>query len=327
MPSRRDKNGSKMKAVVLEDREIRIKDIPKPVPSSDEALIKVRKAGICNTDLELAKGYMEFEGILGHEFVGKVEDCSDHAWIGKRVVGEINLSCGHCELCRTGMTKHCVNRDVLGILNKEGAFAEYLTLTLKNCHYVPDTMSDDEAVFVEPIAAALEIFDRVNIDKEERVLILGDGKLGLLVAQVMRQHSEHVSCVGKHSRNLDILKPMGIDTFHSGQDLDGQFSVVVEATGNASGFQEALRLVLPQGTIILKSTFHGSSQIDVSKIVVDEIQLLGSRCGPFPKAIHLLERKMINVDDLIDGDFPLERSAEAFALAQEPGTIKILLTP
>lgn len=323
----RDKNGSMMKAVIIESGTIRVKDVPKPETSADEALIKVRKAGICNTDLELAKGYMHFGGIVGHEFVGEVEYAADKEWMGKRVVGEINIYCGRCDLCRAGMTKHCSQRAVLGILSKDGAFAEYLTLPLKNCHQVPDSVSDYEAVFIEPLAAALEIFERVKLEKEERALVLGDGKLGLLVAQIMRQHTPNVICVGKHSRNLGILKKMGIKTHLSGIDLGRQFSVVVEATGNQKGLEEALRLVRPQGVIVLKSTFCGKAQIDISKIVVDEIQLIGSRCGPFPKAIRQIEQKRINVDDLIDGDFPLERSHEAFALAQEPGTLKILLTP
>jgi len=327
MADRRVKNGIRMKALVIEDGTIRIKDVPQPEPSADEALIKVCKAGICSTDLELAKGYMHFEGILGHEFVGEVESAADQGWIGKRVVGEINMYCGQCDLCREGMTKHCSHRTVLGILSKNGVFAEYLTLPLKNCLTVPDTMSDYEAVFAEPVAAALEIFERVKFSKEEKALILGDGKLGLLVAQIMRQHTENVTCVGKHARNLDILKSLGIQTHQSGIDLNREFSVVVEATGNKKGLEEALRLVRPQGVIVLKSTFHGKSQVDVSHIVVDEIQLIGSRCGPFPKALHQLERKMINVDELIDGDFPLERGVEAFALAQEPGTLKVVLSP
>jgi alcohol dehydrogenase len=183
------------------------------------------------------------------------------------------------------------------------------------------------AVFTEPLAAALAIFERLEIGREENVLILGDGKLGLLIAQVMRQHTANVTCVGKHPRHLEVLKQLGIQTYQSGVDLGRQFSVVVEATGNETGLEEALRLVLPQGIIVLKSTYQGKSQINMSQVVVDEIQLVGSRCGPFPKAIHQLERKMIHVEDLIDGDFPLERSEEAFALAQEPGTLKVLLTP
>ncbi|MFC2165174.1 alcohol dehydrogenase catalytic domain-containing protein [Acidobacteriota bacterium] len=327
MMDRRVKNGNKMKAVIIDAGTIRVKDIPKPKPSANEALIKVCKAGICNTDLEIAKGYMQFEGTLGHEFVGEVEYAADQSWIGKKVVGEINIYCGLCDYCRLGMTKHCSQRDVLGILSKEGAFAEYLTLPLQNCHPVPASLSDSEAVFAEPVAAALEIFERVNIGKEAKTLILGDGKLGLLVAHIMRQHTVNVTCVGKHSRNLDTLKRVGIETHLSGIDLDRQFSVIVEATGNEKGLEEALRLVCPRGIIVLKSTYRGKAQIDVSQIVVDEVQLLGSRCGPFPKAIRQIEQRMINVIDLIDGDFPLERSDEAFALAREPGTLKILLTP
>jgi threonine dehydrogenase-like Zn-dependent dehydrogenase len=316
-----------MKAVVLEGNEIRVKDIPRPKPSTDEVLIKVRKAGICNTDLELAKGYMHFEGILGHEFVGTVESAPDQSWVGKRVVGEINLYCGQCDLCRAGLAKHCSRRSVLGILNKDGAFAEYITLPPKLCHSIPDEISDFEAVFVEPLAAALEIFERVTISKQDRALILGDGKLGLLMAQIMRQHTPQVTCIGKHQRNLEYLTPYGIDIYQTGIDLDRQFTVVVEATGNENGLREALSLVLPRGSIILKSTFRGKSQIDVSKIVVDEIQIIGSRCGPFPEAILVLGRKMINVEDLIDGDFSLERCDEAFARAREPGTLKIVLSP
>jgi len=316
-----------MQAVIVKDGKIRVEDVPKPTPLADEVLIKVHKAGICNTDLELTQDYMHFEGILGHEFVGRVEFAADQVWIGRRVVGEINIYCSQCDLCREGITKHCSRRNVLGILNKDGAFAEYLTLPVKNCYSVPDSLSDYEAVFTEPVAAALEFFDRIKIGNEEKALILGDGKLGLLVAQIMRQHTENVTCVGKHSRNLDILKQRGIATHQNGMGLDRQFSVVVEATGNKNGLEEALRLVLPQGTVILKSTFHGKSQIDVSQVVVDEIHLIGSRCGPFPEALNQLEQKKINVDDLIDGDYPLERSDEAFALAREPGTLKILLTP
>jgi len=315
-----------MKAVVLEGKDVRVKDIAKPKPAADEALIKVQKAGICNTDLELAKGYMDFQGILGHEFVGTIEYALDPSWVGKRVVGEINISCGQCALCRAGLTKHCAHRDVLGIVNKNGAFAEYLTIPLKNCHAIPDVLSDRMAVFTEPLAAALEILESVKIDPEEKVLILGDGKLGLLTAQVMRQHAENVTCVGKHPHHLDMLEQSGIVTHESGTELERQFSVVVEATGNENGFLEALRLVLPQGVIVLKSTFHGESRIDVSKIVVDEIHLIGSRCGPFAKAIRQLERNRINVEELIDGDFPLEQWGEAFALAQKPGTLKVLLS-
>jgi len=315
-----------MKAIVLEGKNIQVKDVAKPKPAADEALIRVHKAGICNTDLELAKGYMGFQGIPGHEFVGTVEHALDPSWVGKRVVGEINISCGQCVMCRAGLTKHCAHRDVLGIVNKNGAFAEYLTLPLKNCHVIPDILSDRMAVFTEPLAAALEILERVKIDPEEKVLILGDGKLGLLIAQVMRQHAENVTCVGKHPHHLDMLEQSGIVTHESGAKLERQFSVVVEATGNENGFLEALRLVLPQGVIVLKSTFHGESRIDVSKIVVDEVHLIGSRCGPFAKAIRQLERKKINVEELIDGDFPLERWGEAFALAQKPGTLKVLLS-
>jgi threonine dehydrogenase-like Zn-dependent dehydrogenase len=316
-----------MKAVVLEKGKIRLKDIRNPFPLENEVLVKVLKAGICNTDLELVKGYMEFEGVLGHEFVGQVVQTPKKSWLDRRVVGEINLSCGECDLCRRGLTRHCLRREVLGIQNKNGAFAEFLTLPLKNLHLLPSNISDAEGVFIEPLAAALEILEQIPLGRKDSVLVLGDGKLGLLAAQVMKLQTEKVHCRGRHERKLEILKKRNIQTSLSGEKLEQKFDVVVEATGKEKGIEEALLWVNPRGRVILKSTFKQKVNVDISKIVVDEIQLIGSRCGPFHKAIDVLKKKSVDVEALVDADFPLDRVEEAFVMAQKPEVIKVLLTP
>jgi threonine dehydrogenase-like Zn-dependent dehydrogenase len=323
----RDDNGNEMKALVLDNGEICLMQVPDPAPSSGEALIKILKAGICNTDLEMVNGYVPFSGILGHEFVGHVEEASEKTWIGQRVVGEINIFCGICDSCRGGVTKHCSSRQVLGIAGKNGVFAEYLTLPTRNLHILPENVSTNEGAFAEPLAAALQILEQVKITKEKRVLVLGDGKLGLLVAQVLALESDAIFCVGKHERNLAILAKRGIQTFMKGEVLEPGFPLVVDATGNERGLETALQMVSPGGKVVLKSTFQGTPCFNISKVVVDEIHLIGSRCGPFPKAIDLLQNKRINVVDMIDGDYPLEHGLEAFKLAGKPGTLKILLTP
>jgi len=316
-----------MKALCLERGQIKIRTLPQPSPLRNEALIKVLKAGICNTDLELIKGYLGFEGILGHEFVGQVVEAANSKLAGKRVVGEINLGCGKCVYCRGGMKEHCASRQVLGILNKNGALAEYLTLPMDNLHILPSSISDVEAVFIEPLAASLEILEQIRIKRQDSVLVLGDGKMGLLIAQVLRSRTAEVSCVGKHKRKLEILKEKAVKTHLFGTRIGDKFDIVVEATGNEKGLEEALSLVKPRGTIILKSTFRGEEKVDVSKVVVDEIHLVGSRCGPFSRAIEVLSRKQIEVEKMVDGDFPLDRAKEAFAFAQKPETIKVLITP
>lgn len=316
-----------MKALVLENKKLLIKDIPSPLPSEKEALVKVLKAGICNTDLELVKGYMAFEGVPGHEFVGCVVQALNKSWVGKRVVGEINIPCGQCEFCRKGEAKHCPSRDILGITNKNGAFAEFLTLPLANLHRLPDEVSDTRAVFVEPLAAALEILEQIRVRKDESVLVLGDGKLGLLVAQVMRLKTKKVSCLGKHRRKLNILMKKGIETSISVNRFHHKYDIVIEATGKEEGLRVSLSRVKPRGRVILKSTVAGESSADFSKIVVDEIQLIGSRCGPFLKAINLLRNELVDVEEMVDGEFPLGRALEAFSLAQKPGTMKVLIRP
>lgn len=323
----RNDNEDNMKAVLFDNGEISLRQVRNPVPAPGEALIKVLKAGICNTDLEIEKGYMTFSGILGHEFVGRVEEAPDKEWIGKRVVGEINLFCGTCELCLKGETKHCASRQVLGIAGKNGAFAEYLTLPIRNLHVLPENVSLDEGVFTEPLAAALEVLEQVKIARDDRILVLGDGKLGLLLAQVLALQSDSVVCVGKHERNLAILKNCGIQTYLKGEILEPSFFLIVEATGNEDGLHTAIQMVSPKGTIVLKSTYRGGTFIDISNVVVNEVHMIGSRCGPFPKAIELLKEKRIHVADILDGDFPLEHALKAFKLAAKPGTLKVLLTP
>jgi threonine dehydrogenase-like Zn-dependent dehydrogenase len=316
-----------MKAVRLKDRNICIEDVPIPVPAEGEALIKVVKAGICRTDLELLKGYMGFEGILGHEFVGLVVEAEEKKWMGKRVVGEINLPCGHCEICSTLDSKHCPSRQVLGIDRKNGVFAEYVSLPVENLHAVPSDLSDVEAVFIEPLAASLAIYDHIQADRTEEVLVLGDGKLGLLVAQVLRVRSEHVFCAGHHPRKLALLQKMGIRTSKDAQEWDRRFGVVIEATGTSDGIGQALCFVKPKGKIIAKSTFHGMAKMDFSALVVNEIQLIGSRCGSFRDALEFLIMESMELEGMVDGDFSLTDAERAFDKAKDPEAIKILLSP
>lgn len=324
---RKQNNETEMKAVTLTNSELKVEDIQSPPLAEGEALIKVLKTGICSTDLELIKGYMDFEGVLGHEFVGRIVEASEKGWVGKRVVGEINISCRTCKVCQRDDPKHCPSRQVLGIHKKDGVFAEYVTLPLVNLHVLPSEISDMEAVFVEPLAAALETLKQIHISRENEVLVLGDGKLGLLIAQVMQTQTPHVFCVGHHPRKLTLLQKKGIQTFLEGQKWDQMFDVIVEATGNPKGLSEALCWIKPRGRIVVKSTFHGESKLNLSRMVVDEIRLIGSRCGPFGKALEFLKKRLIDVIELVDADFPLEEAQEAFEQAKKPETMKILLTP
>jgi threonine dehydrogenase-like Zn-dependent dehydrogenase len=316
-----------MKAVVLKGIRIQVEELPPPKPAKGEALIKVIKAGICNTDLELVKGYMEFEGILGHEYVGQVVECTEKEWLGKRVVGEINIPCGQCGICLGGDPKHCASRKVLGIHQKDGAFAEYLTLPVENLHILPTNVSDAEAVFVEPLAAAVAIFDQISPSQNHDVLVLGDGKLGLLAAQVMQTRSPNVFCVGHHSRKLALLENRGIKTSHDIGHWDHKFDFIVEATGNPKGIEEALCFIKPHGKIVAKSTYYGLAKVDISSLVVNEVQLAGSRCGSFPQALEFLKRERMELEGMVDADFPLSDAHSAFEKAGNPEVIKVLMTP
>ncbi len=301
---------------------------PDPQPASGEAVIRVLLAGICNTDLEIMRGYASFAGVLGHEFVGLVQDAPDPTWIGQRVVGEINCPCGQCPTCRRGDGIHCPTRTTLGIHGRDGVFADLCSLPPENLHRVPTELSDEQAVFVEPLAAALEITERIHIRPTERVIVIGDGKLGLLVAQVLRLSGCDLVVIGRHDEKLAILRKLEIQTL-SETDVRADLvaEVVVDCTGHPDGLMLARRLVRPRGRLVLKSTFYGDNRINLSSLVVDEVSLLGSRCGPFAPALRLLAQKLIEVEPLIDSIYSLDDGLAAMARAATKGVLKVLIRP
>ena len=318
-----------MRALWLENQVFSFRDdLPVPQPGTGEALVKVRLAGICATDLEMGRGYYPFTGVPGHEFVGEVSSAPESPdWMGARVVGEINVTCGECRACRAGRPHHCERRTVLGILNHDGAFSEYLALPVKNLHRVPEGLPDEKAVFTEPLAAALEILEQVHIRPDERWLVVGAGRLGLLVAQVLALTGCELRVVARHPNQRAILSQLGIHPIGeqdvSSQDFDG----VVEATGNPDGFALARRAVRPAGTLVMKSTYKGDLTVNFSSMVVDEIRLIGSRCGPFEPALRLLERGMVNPLPLISGEYGLKEGLQAIEHAMQRGALKVLLRP
>jgi len=299
-----------------------------PKPQSDEALVRVTLAGICGTDLEILQGYMSYEGVLGHEFVGIVEDSKNKDLVGKRVVGEINVGCQNCDSCRNGMERHCPKRTVLGILNRDGAFAEYLSLPEKNLHVLPDSITDEQAVFIEPIAAAFEIKEQISLNPAWRVAIVGDGRLSQLIVSVLRTTCPSITCFGRHEEKLERVQKIGVKTkIGILPDHEHNFDLVVEATGSTSGFLDSMRLVKPRGTVILKSTIASKKNLDLTPAVVNEITLVGSRCGSFRPAIDALEAGIISTDGLIDSEYSLENFQEAFSRAKESRTLKVVLKP
>jgi threonine dehydrogenase-like Zn-dependent dehydrogenase len=314
-----------MRALVLKKRLRYTTNCSIPKPKYDEALIRVKRAGICNTDIEITKGYMGFRGILGHEFVGVIEKCREKDLIGKRVVGEINIGCGRCFYCQNQMQNHCPNRSVLGILNKDGAFAEYITLPTKNLHLIPDSISDEEAVFVEPLAAAFEITRQIDIMPYNRVCVLGDGKLGLLVGQVLSATNCNLLVVGKHKEKLSILRKKGIKTKLISDFKEKRFDIVVDCIGSPSGIETALEIVRPTGKVIIKTTTVNKGRIDLNRVVVNEITLIGSRCGPFSQAIKAIEKRKVDVLPLINKIFPLEDGIKAFKYAFRKDVLKVIL--
>lgn len=316
-----------MKALRFEQGELKLGEIERP-ERPDEALVRVVLAGICNTDLEIVRGYADYSGTLGHEFVGIVERSPDPAQVGRRVVGEINAGCGDCDLCRRGDPRHCLKRTVLGIHDRDGAFAEYVSLPPENLLIVPDRVSDRQAVFTEPLAAACEILDQVEIGPAHRVAVIGDGKLGQLIARVLLRTGCDLVLIGKHSDKLELAALAGVNTLDLKNltiDQSSRFDYVVEASGAASGLDLALKLVRPRGTIILKSTFHGAVQLDTSRIVVDEISIVGSRCGRFESALALLAEDLFDLELLIAGTYDLTQGIEAMNDARQPGKLKVLL--
>ena len=317
-----------MLALRVEKKNLSVKKIAKP-DASDEALVRVLLSGICNTDLEIARGYAGFKGTIGHEFVGVVEDSTDNTLVGRRVVGEINAGCGKCDLCRAGDSRHCARRTVLGIVGRDGAHAEFLQLPVDNLIPVPKNIPDEHAVFTEPLAAACGILERVSITKTDRVAVIGDGKLGLLCAQVLALTGASLLLVGKHSSKLRIAERRGIETATPKQAAKRkrEFDVVVEASGAAAGFDLALTLLRPKGQLVLKSTFHGKTELDAARIVVDEISIVGSRCGRFAPAIDLLKKAAIDVDSLISEEYALSNGVHAMHRAAARGVLKVLLRP
>jgi alcohol dehydrogenase len=315
-----------MRALIF-DGKLALRDIDRPIPKADEALIRVTLAGICGTDREVLKGYSAFRGVMGHEFVGRVVESADPAWIGERVVGEINIACGECEWCSRGLSRHCPTRTVMGIVNRAGCFAEYVALPLRNLHRVPAAVPDESAVFVEPLAAAAEILAQMRLEPGTKAVVLGDGRLGLLVAQVLKNAGAEVALVGKHAWKLELARPWGIRVVTESQSKlrAASFPVVVEATGSPRGLEEAFRLVQPRGIVVMKSTFHDPARFDATKLVVDEITMLGSRCGEFPAALDLLEKGQIKVQPLLSKVFPLEEGLEAFEYLERTACVKVCL--
>jgi alcohol dehydrogenase len=312
-----------MKALIY-DEQLRLSEVPQPEADSGQVLIKVRKAGVCNTDLEIVQGYMGFRGILGHEFVGEVM-AGDPQWIGKRVVGEINVADHTCDLCQRGIPSQCRNRTTVGIDRHPGAFAEYLALSTYNLYAVPDEVSDDEAVFVEPLAAALQILEATHISPRDHVVIVGTGKLGLLCAQVLQLTGAHVSAVARREKQAELVRRWGVEPVSFETVARKRAQVVVDCTGNAQGFADALELVEPRGTLVLKSTYVGLPQADLTRVVIDEIRVIGSRCGPFDAALRLLSTKRIEVEPLVAARYSLVDGLNAFKAADQPGQLKVLL--
>jgi alcohol dehydrogenase len=317
-----------MQALVFDEKLELVKNMAKPSPAEGEALIKVLMAGICNTDLEIERGYMGFKGVLGHEFVGLVEEVNgaDHGLIGKRVVGDINCGCGKCSFCLQGMNNHCPERVTVGIDRKNGCLAEHLTMPVGNLFIVPASVSDEEAVFAEPLAAAFEILEQVHIKPTDLAAVLGDGKLGLLIALVLKQSQADLFLIGKHPHKLAIAAGQKIKTALLG-DLPRRrlFNLVVEATGSVDGFELAQELLKPRGTLVLKSTVAGSKNFNLTSLVLNEITVIGSRCGPFPPALRALENKAIDVRPLISKVYSSDKALEAFEAARAKDSLKVLV--
>ncbi|HQP38409.1 MAG TPA: alcohol dehydrogenase catalytic domain-containing protein [Polyangiaceae bacterium] len=314
-----------MRALYFDGSTARLVERPEPQPPDGWCIVRPRVAGICNTDLEILRGYMAFVGVLGHELVGTVVRGPD-AWIGKRVVADINFACGHCSACERGLGRHCALRTVMGIAGAQGAFADSVPVPVCNLHEVPASVTDEDAAFCEPLAAAFEILEQVHVHARTRAIVLGDGKLGLLVAQVLHAAGADLTAVGKHPDKLAILERRGICTCSLDALGDRRAELVVDATGAASGFEQALRCVTPRGTIVLKSTVADPINLHLSRIVVDEVSVVGSRCGLFQPALRALAAGTVDVASLVSQVIPFERAEEALRLAAEKGAMKVLLS-
>ena len=329
-----------MLAVHLEGGRVHVRRQPLPRIPQGFARIRLLAGGICSTDLELQHGYYGFSGTPGHEFVGEVTEVSGagprpagasqaaSTWIGQRVCGEINLACGHCDWCARGLGRHCPTRTVLGIVKHPGAFREFLTLPLRNLHRVPASLATEHAVFVEPVAAACEILDQVKIPKGERVAVLGDGKLGLLIAQVLEAYGAQVHLFGRHKEKMRLVEPVGVTTEVAPKKMPvRKWPIVVDSTGSSDGLRTAISMTVPRGTVIMKSTVHGLVKIDTAPAIVNELTLVGSRCGRFEAALPLLASGKVQVAGMLSGEYPLDQARKAFARAAKKGVLKVLLRP
>lgn len=319
-----------MKAIVFDNKLKLDNNYEKPVPKKGEALVRVKLAGICNTDYEITKGYMGYKGVLGHEFVGVVEDVNDEdkSLVGKRVVAEINYGCHdvNCEWCNKGLVRHCPDRHTIGIWKKDGCFAEYITLPTEVLFEVPENISDEQVVFVEPLAAACEILEQLHIQPIQKILVQGDGKLGLTTALTLNAFNYDVTLVGKHQNKLDIAKKQGVKTvLLDDLEIKPEWEIVVEATGSISGFETAMALTKPRGTLVLKSTVAGAKEFNLAPIVINEITVLGSRCGQFKPALKLLENDRIDFKPFISGIYSVDNAIEAFEKNKEKDTLKVLI--
>jgi threonine dehydrogenase-like Zn-dependent dehydrogenase len=313
-----------VRALSFDGTRARVVDRQDPVPGAEEALVRVHLAGICRTDLELCRGYLGFQGVLGHEFVGHVLD-GPPEWREQRVVGEINFACGRCEACTQNLERHCPTRRVMGINGADGAIAELVAVPVANLHRVPDAVLDERAVFAEPLAAAFEILTQIQVEAGQRCIVLGDGKLGLLVAQVLHAAGADVTALGRHDAKLAVLARRGIATARVESFSGPAAPLVVEATGTLEGFRRAMQLTRPRGTLVLKSTVAAHEPLDLAPLVIHEITLVGSRCGPFPPALRALESGGIDVDALVAARVPLAQAESALARAAEPGVLKVMI--
>lgn len=314
-----------MKAVVF-DKTLVLVDVPVPVCKAGEVLIRVAKAGICNTDHEILQGYIPgFKGILGHEFIGTVRDAFDTSLVGKRVTAEINCGCNACDYCRRGMQRHCPDRTVIGIDSRDGAFAEYIAVPAENVVEIPADIPDDDAIFIEPLSAALEICEQISIENKS-VLVLGDGKLGLLIAHVLSRKQCDLLVAGKHREKLDLLKPLGVPTVLVSGLEKKRFDVVIEASGNPSGFSLSMECVRPRGVIVLKSTYAQAFMFNPGPLVVNEVTCVGSRCGRFPEALRFIKAYKPDFSSLISAQFDLRDALAAFEYSKRPNVLKVVIT-
>jgi threonine dehydrogenase-like Zn-dependent dehydrogenase len=316
-----------MKALYCEQNQLTLRDLPKPVRERGETLIRVSQAGICSTDIEIVKGYVPgFKGIPGHEFFGHIEEAGNHAWIGRRVTAEINAGCGTCDFCRAGMERHCPRRTVLGIMNRNGAFAEYVTVPQSSVFELPVDIPEPSAILIEPLAAALEILDQVPIPYNQEVLLIGDGRLAQLIGTVFCCKGYRLSVEGKHQWKVALLEKQGASVFQPGDVPNSSFAYVIEASGTPSGFARAMQCVMPRGTVILKSTYVSGIPYNPAPLVVNEITLIGSRCGRFGRALEFLRTYRPDLSYIISERVPLADALRGFEASKRPDHLKVVIT-